>query len=277
MINFETLSRDRVFTLKERFYRQNFGKPRKCKNMNELSVTPCSACTKLIEAEKKHHMMISKISHEIRNPLTLIYSSLQLVEQDVPAVHTSELWMQIKSDILDTITLLKDISSANDENIHIASVNMADFLNEISSSFKAIMKKQGIEFLSDIHPDLADTYAEIDKTKMKEAVTNLLINACDAVKSNKTHPAIYLTAFAQPGEVTLLIKDNGSGIPHEYLDDLFDPFVTHKPNGTGLGLEIARSAALKHGGSLTVDTSTDAAGSYTEFCLKFPQTLGLPS
>jgi signal transduction histidine kinase len=66
------------------------------------------------------------------------------------------------------------------------------------------------------------------------------------------------------------VRDNGPGIPEEYRDTLFDPFVTHKLHGTGLGLSIVKNIMVQHGGTITVSTCTAQPDTCTDFCLTLP-------
>lgn len=263
---------------------------------------------------------VSRFSHELRNPLTLIYSSLQLLEKECPSVRESSLWDPLKKDVRDVIQLLKDMSAPYGR-YQMAPVEVPDFLSELSASFAPSMKLRGIRFTAEFSDELSGVRIPADRQKLRQAIANLLVNAADAVSeraasqdtdgrhstsaasvpehaskdSDCKHSVpgiafpepddskgtngegghapsgkIVLSAAADGGELCIHIRDNGPGIPREYLSDLFDPFVTHKANGTGLGLSIARTIVEQHGGRLTVDTCTETAASYTDFCLHLP-------
>lgn len=249
---------------------------------------------------------ISKFSHELRNPLTLIYSSLQLLEKECPEVRKSGLWTQIGKDMLDVIQLLKDMS-APFHPLQTAPLSIAEFLSELSASFAPSMKMRGICFSAELPDTLSDLVLIADKQKLRQAIMNLLLNAADAVSSRGTleevaisgksgipeeviastesavSARIILSAESDGKTVSIHVRDNGPGIPREYLADLFEPFVTHKKGGTGLGLCVARIVAEQHGGQLLVDTRCDGTpahknghknnasfSTYTDFCLLLP-------
>lgn len=238
--------------------------------MNPNQENPCNNCTKLTELKDHHQTMISRLSHEIRNPLTLVYSSLQLLEKEVPKVRESFLWPQTKSDIKDTIRLLQDVSILNRSSKEPLPVfAVFPFLKGIVLSFQALMQERGIIFQTRLNPQLSSLTIQGDEIKIKEALMNLLLNGADALNTG-SHPGMILfTADFWDHQLILHIRDNGPGIPSAYLPTLFTPFVSHKSGGTGLGLSIAQQAALSHGGSLTVETST-TGDTYTDFCFSIP-------
>ncbi len=230
----------------------------------------CSSCTKLAEQNKQYHALISQISHEIRNPLTLIYSSLQLIEKECPSVSETALWPQVRQDIQDTIRLLQDISVLNRSTVSAKEYfPIYPLLHGIAVSFQPLMRERQISFTADLAPQLQHCTLFGDPILLKEALWNLLLNASDAVASHIDDSQIILTAAVFHHQLQIHVCDNGIGIPDEFLPTLFDPFVTHKSGGTGLGLCIAKSAALQHGGTLTVKTRSDQTFC-TDFCLSLP-------
>lgn len=219
--------------------------------------------------------LIGAFSHEIRNPLTLINSSMQLLETECPTVLDSTLWTQIRQDMQDVLRLLNDMSSLNKSSqINRTLISVSNLLSGIGTSVCPIMKEKNIRFAVSIEPSLSDINLFADSLKLREAITNLLLNAIDAVSERHSDREIYLSAeqTMRAAETCVLIhvRDNGPGIPAEYMETLFDPFVTHKPHGTGLGLGIVKNIAEQHGGSITVTTRTNLPGSCTDFCLLLP-------
>lgn len=227
--------------------------------------------------------LIGIFSHEIRNPLTLINSSLQLLETDCPAVLDCPLWPQIRQDMQDVLRLLNDMSALNKSSkITPAAVPVSGLLAGIGTSVRPIMEEKGIHFTISIDPSLSNVNLFADSLKIREAITNLLLNAVDAVSETDGEGEILLRAaqsrqtdaqinsYQPPAGVLIHIRDNGPGIPAEYMETLFEPFVTHKPHGTGLGLGIVKNIAALHGGRVSVDTCTAGQHSYTDFCLWLP-------
>lgn len=197
-----------------------------------------------------HQYTISKISHEIRNPLALVYSTLQLIESQHPEAKGFKHWSEMREDIEFMISLLQELSSYNNgERLHIEKISSYDFLGRICLSFAASCEESGIAFSSQLPSNLPEI--EGDRIKLKEVILNLLKNAKEAVSLNGE---ISLKASFQNQHLNIRISDNGCGIPAEHMETLFDAFVTYKPEGTGLGLAIAKKTLLAHGGDITVES-----------------------
>ena len=127
-----------------------------------------------------HQMEISTISHEIRNPLTLVYSTLQLIESQHPEVLTFSHWTELHQDIEYMKFLLEDLSSYNNgERLELTPVSASTYFRRIALSFAASIVDTDIEFVSRIPEDLPEISA--DPVKLRQAVLNLLRNACDAL------------------------------------------------------------------------------------------------
>ena len=134
---------------------------------------------KLLDSQK---YTISKISHEVRNPLTLIYSTFQLIESSHPETKDFIHWSELREDIEYTISLLQELSAYNNsEHLHLSTFSAQDFLGQICLSFAASCVDTDIGFSSLIAPDLPSLTA--DRLKLHEAILNLLRNAREAISS----------------------------------------------------------------------------------------------
>ena len=220
-----------------------------------------------------HQMTISAISHEIRNPLTLIYSTLQLISSQHPETSSFKYWEQLMKDVEYTNLLLEELSVYNNsDRLHLSPTDAAAFFRTASLSFAASIADTDIEFTSRIPEELPEI--NCDTIKLRQTLLNPLHNARDAVLSTenaerKIHLDIYESAkdSKQHSAVCVKISDNGCGIPAEHLEHIFQPFTTYKKDGTGLGLAIASRIARAHNGSLSV---TSAPGHLTTFTLILP-------
>ena len=116
--------------------------------------------------------------------------------------------------------------------------------------------------------------ADIDARNLESAIYNLLLNACQAATHSTHVPEVKVHLTEVDERIYVTILDNGPGIPASVRRTLFDPFVTAgKPNGTGLGLTLARRIAEEHGGSVCLEESNRER---TVFTLSLTKTRSLP-
>jgi signal transduction histidine kinase len=111
-----------------------------------------------------------------------------------------------------------------------------------------------------------------NQNELEQVVTNILLNARDAIKLIKEKGMIHV-ALIEAGEwVNIRIKDEGPGIPKEIISKIFDPFFTTKDvgKGLGLGLSICQSIVEKHNGLITVQTEE---GKGSVFKIKIPKAI----
>lgn len=223
--------------------------------------------TRLLES---HQIDISTISHEIRNPLTLVYSTLQLLESEHPEVCHFRHWANMRADIEYMKQLLEELSTYNNgSRLTLAPIDSDTFLKTLALSFASSLIDTDIEFTSRIEPELPMFLG--DQIKLREVLLNLLRNARDAVSETDSpahdKPQITLHASANETDIIIAVTDNGCGIPCADLKSIFEPFVTYKKDGTGLGLAVASRIAKAHGGSLTASSTP---GALTTFTLTLP-------
>ncbi len=195
----------------------------------------------------------SQICHELRNPLTLIKSTSQLIETSSPEVKNIKYWEQLKDDIHELELLLEDFSTYNHSNtVNRQDQNILLLLNSILASFQAAADEKGVEMsLSTDNEEIPSyTLYSFDRIKMKQVITNILKNALEATEKGDY---IHITCKAEdPSNLLIDISNNGAPIPEDILPTIFTPFVTYKSNGTGLGLAISSNIISAHGGTLTV-------------------------
>lgn len=110
--------------------------------------------------------------------------------------------------------------------------------------------------------------AEIRMAEMLQVVSNLLVNALDALPAQGT---LWLRLRRCPNHVHILIADNGHGIPNEHASSIFEPFFSTKgENGTGLGLALSKKIIERHGGRICVRSNTRPGQSGTTFRISLP-------
>lgn len=229
--------------------------------MNRLMEENKDAKQIISQLLENHHTSVSMIAHEIRNPLTLVSSSLQIIEAQHPEVKEFNNWSQTMEDVEFMCSLLNELSSFNNSStLHHSVFSIERLLKNIAVSFAIALDAEdsGIEFTSRIVPGMGDFTG--DKIKLEQVVLNILRNAKEAVREGGY---ISLMAERQKDIIIIRCQDNGCGIPEDIMDTIFDPFVTHKENGTGLGLSSAKQIVEAHGGSIYAESSLETGTVFT--------------
>ena len=227
--------------------------------MNQLTSENETAKQIVSQLLENHQTIVSMISHEIRNPLTLVSSALQIIEIQHPEVINFHGWSQAIEDIEFMCNLLNELSDFNNgSTLHHSVFSLEKLLKNIAVSFAMSLDSinSNIEFTSKISLN-SDNYTG-DKIKFEEVILNLLQNS---------KGSIFLCAEKISDSIVISCTDNGCGISDDIVNTIFDPFVTYKTNGTGLGLALSKKIIEAHGGTLIV-TSSDETG--TVFTITLP-------
>ena len=234
--------------------------------MNHLMEENKDARQIISQLLENHHTEVSMIAHEIRNPLTLVSSSLQIIEAQHPEVREFSSWNQTMEDVRFMCSLLNDLSTFNNSNsLHHSIFSIERLLKNIAVSFAISLdsdESSEISFLSRIAPGMGEFTG--DKVKLEEVVLNLLRNAREAVGHSGN---ISLSAERIGNEIVICCKDDGCGIPDDIRDQIFEPFVTGKESGTGLGLSLSKRIVEAHSGTISAESSTENG---TVFTVRLP-------
>lgn len=200
---------------------------------------------------KDIEFLLSKFAHEIRNPLTTLYSTVQLIEVKHPEVKEFAHWSNLTYDIEFMNHLLDEMSDfTKSERLQPETFDFRSFLETLTLAFAASIEQSNVEYLSKLEPSIHQITG--DKTKLQEVFWNLLKNAYEAALPDKS---VSLYAKQVDKNIIVTISDTGCGIPEERLPTIFEPFVTYKKQGTGLGLAICDHIIKAHGGTITVEST----------------------
>jgi len=212
--------------------------------------------------KKEHHLTLSRFIHELRNPLTLIKSTAQLIETQHPEIRDYKYWDDLLIDIDDTVTLLNQLSFYNhcNDNLHKKEEALLDLLTRCVSSFSPMADSNEIEYLffNEIQSNTDLDHYTCDSVKLRQAFTNLLKNALEATPKGGTLKVVLSLKENVPDlpnhnqYISISIENTGETIPEEMLLHLFEPFVTSKPEGTGIGLSITKKIIESHQGFINV-------------------------
>lgn len=228
--------------------------------------------THLREAEITRAQFIQAAAHDMRNPLSVTQSSLNLLrdiivsdDKDVhEVIHIALNSVDRLQALIDDLLHLEHIESGYGFNL--TDVNLIEFLQEVCAEIKPLMDNKQLDFKLDIQTTIPVVY--LDRRWISRALHNYLSNA---YKYTPAGSKILLRTFVKEETIHLEVIDNGPGIPASAHARLFERFYrvkgTEEISGTGLGLAIVKSVAVAHNGSVYLQ-SKEGAGS--TFGLKLP-------
>lgn len=205
---------------------------------------------------------LSKMFHEIKNPLTLINSSLQLIQDEHPEVTDFRFWNQTMEDLRKLRLLLDELSSfQKGDLLHITKINLFDFTEDILESISGFLLESATPL--DFESALTDLDFYADDVKLRQAIINLLKNAAE---SSAPGSPILLRIYEKDQWLHISVADKGCGMNEEQLSKIFQPFHTTKSYGTGLGLPIVKKIIESHRGKLVLQ-SKEGAGTTVQISL----------
>jgi two-component system NtrC family sensor kinase len=264
-----------------------------------------AAQDRLIQTEKLASLgqLTAGIAHEIKNPLNFVNNfaslSAELTNELNDVLKQVEVGDKIRAEVDELTTLLKDnlekvvqhgkradsivknmlLHSREGSGEHRSTdVNalVEESLNLAYHGARAEKPGFNVTLKRDLDPDAGAV--ELYPQEITRALLNLISNGFYAVTKRKSEEAdafepVLITATKNLGNtVEIRIRDNGTGIPSDVKEKIFNPFFTTKPSGegTGLGLSMSHDIVVKqHGGSIDVET---ASGQFTEFKIVLPRT-----
>ena len=194
-----------------------------------------------------------RLAHEIKNPLTPIQLSAERLQQklsgklDAPG---AEMLMRSTQTIVNQVSALKNMVDAFRQYARmpeptLQEIDLNTVLREVLTLYESLAGW--------IHVELASELPRIvgDPAQLRQVIHNLLQNAQDALVDSE-NPSIVVLSEPVAGGIRVTITDNGSGFPEQLMQRAFEPYMTTKPKGTGLGLVIVKKIIEEHGGSVEI-------------------------
>jgi C4-dicarboxylate-specific signal transduction histidine kinase len=140
--------------------------------------------------------------------------------------------------------------------VEFAPVDVNDTLDEVVRLLNSDVLARRIWL--EVHRGLQLPPVLADRVQLQQVIVNLLMNAFDAVRGRDVGARrVILRTDRRDGRVTISVVDHGEGVPEDQLSQIFDPFVTTKGEGLGLGLSICRAIVSAHGGDLKAERNAD--------------------
>ncbi len=200
--------------------------------------------------------MSAVLAHEIRNPLASLKGHAQLLSE------------RLGNDHAEARKVRRIVSEA--QRLEKLTTNLLDFVRTGTLHRRQDNPVHMVEELRQelaggrivIHGNNAPERWSFDRRNLRQAVGNLLRNALQAstdasVEIPLDGPRVDVTVAAGNRHLVITVRDHGPGLPADQGDTIFEPFVTHRSRGTGLGLAVARRIVELHGGTLTGQNAED--------------------
>ncbi|MCX8052730.1 MAG: ATP-binding protein [Armatimonadetes bacterium] len=239
------------------------------RELAELNRRLREAQDRLVQSERLRALgeMAAGIAHDINNALGIVLGNAQLAKRKMP--QEAELTQCIESielaarDAAETVRRLKEIGKPVDRSRY-GPVDLSTIVEEVISTTVPTWSERNQ--LVKVETNLANgCIVEGDPAELREALSNILLNAVQAVSGNGL---IEISTSLESGRALLRVTDNGVGMNEETKQRVFDPFFTTRgAEGTGLGMSMVAAIAIRHQGEVVVDSEE---GIGTTVTLKLP-------
>ena len=214
----------------------------------------------LEETEKMKNEFISSVSHELRTPLAILQTKLELFAEEHPAMdaETAGLVSSLREQ-LDRLTALVRtlLEMSNLQSIsRTDQIALAPLVEEILTDLTPLAQKNNISLQQDCE--------ELGMVGSDALIYRLVFNLVEnGIKYNRLDGAVRVTLRREKQTAVLRVADTGPGIPADCRESIFQPFFrvdksrSREMGGVGLGLALVREIAVLHGGSVTVESSSE--------------------
>jgi signal transduction histidine kinase len=224
---------------------------------------------KLIRSERLVAMghLVQGVAHEIRNPVMTIGGFAQRIKRELSNNHKLTNYVNIIIDetarLEHLVTQVREFAGVQAANLTLEKVKYP--VQETLKRFVPLAQKLGVKIETVIDQDLPPT--KLDSAQMVIALSNVLENALESMPNGGT-----LTVKAENDDnyIAIKIEDTGCGIAPDQLDAIYDPFVTSKTRGAGLGLTMVHQVVMNHHGEINMSSELNRG---TRVTIRLPITV----
>ena len=203
----------------------------------------------LLQAEKMASAgrLTASIAHEINNPLQAVQNCLHLAGRDDLPVEKQDEYFTLAQDELTRLmsTVRRMLDFYRPGAVQPKSIDISDTLQHVLGLMSAQLSQREIVVTTSFSNRLPNVLA-VD-SQLQQVFLNLTLNAYDAMPEGGT---LKISARKRKDRVEIFFQDSGTGIPEEQRATIFEPFISSKDNGTGLGLTVSYNIMTMHGGDL---------------------------
>lgn len=242
-------------------------RPRGPRELRSLGRAFNAMSARLESSEEQRRRLLADVTHELRTPLTIMQGNLEALLDGVyppDAEHLEPILdeTRVLSRLVDDLRTLS-LAEAGALTLHREPTDIGDLVSDAVASFRTQADGAGITLVTAVDGPLPQI--EVDPVRMREVLSNLLSNA---LRYTPRSGSVRVSASASDGTVRVSVKDSGPGIAAEALPHVFDRFYkSEESRGAGLGLAIAKSLVVAHGGEIG---ATSVLGQGTEMLVTLP-------
>ena len=218
---------------------------------------------RLLDQQETTRELLRNLAHEIKNPLGGLRGSAQLLERELERPELRE-YTQVIIKEADRLQVLLDRLLAPQRTVRLAALNIHEVLERVRSLVHAEFPA-GISVLRNYDPSVPDLVGDMEQ--LIQAVLNVVRNAAQALLSGandgrggsivlRTRSARQVTIARQRHKLALELQviDDGPGVPEEIRDRVFNPLVSGREGGSGIGLALVQTYVQNHGGVVEFDS-----------------------
>ncbi|MCK5078126.1 MAG: hypothetical protein KAR38_17220, partial [Calditrichia bacterium] len=206
--------------------------------------------------------LASGVAHEIRNPLNTISTIIQQLNMDFEPAENADEYHSLAGLIYGEIkrinkTIQDFLHFSKPEPLELSKFSLPDFLNNIEKQHYPLCREHDINliFNSEYSGDVS-----WDKNKIKQVFTNLIQNAVNVMDKGNINVEVKKSSR---NHLTIIISDDGPGIPIDILPKIFNLYFTTRANGTGIGLSIVQKIIDEHFATISVNSATNKETTFT--------------
>lgn len=230
-------------------------------DFTRLETAFADMAARLDHSDRVRKRLLADLAHELRTPVSTLAAYVDGIEDGVVPTDPSS-W-SVMRDQLERLRRLScdlaDVSAADEHALELdrRTENLDDIVCSATAAAGPRFADRGVELTTALPPQ--PVTAEVDRQRIEQILANLLENA---LRHTPTGGSVKVTLAREGDHLTVSVTDTGDGIPADQLESVFDRFHRgDRSDGSGLGLTIARSLALAHGGNLTARRNEQPLGS----------------
>jgi len=200
--------------------------------------------------------MAAGIVHELRNPMTTIRGFLQL-SKSRPSNEYNDIMIEELDRVHDIVTEFLSVGASAPVS------HQQKQMNTVIETLYPLIQSKAITGNHEIVLELGECPTfDMNEKELRQLILNLVLNGLDAMRSGGT---LTIQTYTDGQQVVLAVKDQGTGIPAEFLDKLGTPFFSTKSNGTGLGLSVCYGIAARHNAVIKIQTTEQGTTFFVHF------------